>query len=86
MEQISLFDYAPEVMPPPEWEKCFDTCRHFDSHPDYKPDCFPGYPNHKRCSYCDHEGTSGKQFKLKCINNIWHMWCKYYEYGGKHGT
>ena len=77
--QMTLFEYAPDVFRP-EWEDCFRTCKHFDSHPEYMPDYFPA-SRRKRCNYCDHEGTSGKQFILKRINNIWHMWCRYYEYG-----
>lgn len=79
--QMTLFEYAPEIIPPPEWVKCFKTCKHFDSHPDFMPDYFPGNRRVKRCNYCDHEGTSGKQFKMELINGICHMYCKYYEYG-----
>ena len=80
VQQLMLYEYAPDVMRP-EWEQCFKTCKHFDSHPDYPPDYFPGNRKHKRCNYCDHEGTSGKQFEMKLVDNTWHMFCKFYEYG-----
>lgn len=73
--QISLL----EVTQPP-WPKCFQSCRHFDSHPDFLPDHFPWPPDMRRCTYCDHEyWSSGKQFRMTSVNNIAHMYCIYYE-------
>ena len=82
MRQLTLIDIVPEDMPKPEYPRCFKWCRHFDTHPDYQPDYFPG-TKEKRCTYdlCGY-GTSGKQFYTKLINNIWHMWCKNFEWKG----
>lgn len=75
--QLDLF----AMMETPLWEICFKTCRHFDSHPEWKPDLFPG-TRIRRCTYCLHEhGTSGKQFKSELKNNTWEMRCIYYEEG-----
>ena len=65
----------------PFWPKCFETCKHFDSHPEYPPDLFAWPPDKKRCTYCNHEhGTSGKQFKWEHITaQTVDMYCIYYE-------
>jgi len=73
--QLDLFS----MMETPLWETCFKTCRHFDSHPEWKPDTFPG-TRIRRCTYHMHEfGTSGKQFKGVFKDDVWEMYCIYYE-------
>ena len=77
--QMTLFDILPGEMQP-KWVDCFKTCIHFEAHKDYPPDLFPGTRT-KRCSYCDHEGTSGEQFRLEEIAGSVEMFCKYYDRG-----
>ena len=75
--QISFFEIIQ-----PEWQECFKSCKHFDSHPDFMPDLFPS-TNIKRCQYCDHQyGSSGKQFRIEVENNKCHMYCVHYEEKG----
>lgn len=66
---------------PPFFPKCQETCKHFDSHPEWKPDRFAWPPDKRRCTYCNHEyGTSGKQFKFENITEYTSdMYCIYYE-------
>lgn len=73
MDQLSLFR--------PPWVECFKTCKHFDSHPDWPPDHFPGAPDVKRCTYCDHKyGTSGEQFEtIDEGRGYIDMYCVHYE-------
>lgn len=65
----------------PPWVKCFKTCRHFDSHPEWPPDRFPGDPKQKRCTYhMKGYGTSGGEFwQERDSAGIVEMYCRQYE-------
>lgn len=74
----------------PECDECYKTCAHFtNEYPDGTKDYYMSPPGRRdpRCCYSDlipGYGSSGKQWKLKVINNMWHQWCVLYE--PKEGT
>lgn len=69
-----------EVTVPP-WVKCFKTCRHFDSHPEFRPDTFPG-TDILRCTYSmKGTGTSGAELWTEVSDNRVEMYCRKYESG-----
>lgn len=77
--QMAIAQWMPSAIPKPEWVMCFRQCRHFDTHPDFLPDFFPG-TRESRCRYCDHKhGTSGDQFKLKTDRGVVRMFCIHFE-------
>ena len=78
--QITLFDICPTLLLQPRWIDCFAQCRHFDSHPGWEPDYFPG-TKLRRCRYCNHRyGTSGKQFWEETDQHgTIQMYCKHFE-------
>lgn len=81
-EQMSFLDIAEkediDKLTPEMWS-CMKTCANFtDEFPDGEKDTF--LDDSPRCTYgllnC---GTSGKDMRSKVINNMWHVWCKFYK-------
>lgn len=81
-EQMSFLDIAEkediDKLTPEMWS-CMKTCANFtNTFPDGSKDTF--FDGSPRCIYgllkC---GTSGKQIRSKVINNLWHVWCKFYK-------
>ena len=74
-QQLRITDIMPDLIPPPEVWDCMKSCRHareFVGH-------FPGSAR-ERCEYgIMQDGVSGNDMYQKTINNIVHIWCKYYE-------
>ena len=67
------------VIVTPPWPKCFKTCRHFDTHPEYPPDTFP-CTKARRCTYhMKDTGTSGDEFWQETWANVVEMYCQKYE-------
>lgn len=82
-EQITFLDIVDktekEKLTPEIWN-CQKTCKNFTNvFPDGDKDFF--FDGSPRCCYPEAYagfGSSGKQWKNKVINNMWHSWCKCY--------
>lgn len=75
--QISILDITPDIVPPPEYLKCYETCAYYG----LEMDTFPGCPDKPRCLYGYNQmKREGKRscFKTILVDNVWHSWCIYY--------
>ena len=77
MKQLTLADWAPKQYTVPMWpehDKCYKTCKNYVSF-----DCYVGART-PRCSYGTiQDGTTGNDMTCMIYDNVWRMWCRYYE-------
>lgn len=75
MTQLTLNDIYPDCVPPPPVWECMKTCVNFKV---FEPDNFP--MGGARCTYGRHmDGTSGRDWYEKIVDNVCVFYCKYYK-------